>query len=302
MCRATLLLVMIVVTTGCQNTRWQRDGRQSGGPFAQPMPVAPGFAPPNGQPYGVQPGPAAPFPTAPGPGANVNPAPPAPAAPFPSVTPNQPAGNAGPGQTSKFESHWQPAEARAPAKNPPRILLAPPEPLPEEPKTPATTPMAPGSGLPVGIPRFAYVKKGVASGLTPAPDDGLTWLKASQYRTVLHLRTGDGTNADAHRQATEKFGLRYVSLEVSPESLTKESVDQFFQLVRDGQQHPLFVFDRDGTLAGGLWYLWFRLGEELPDDVARIRARTLGLRDDGDEQQRAMWRAVERYLTDLKAR
>jgi hypothetical protein len=72
--------------------------------------------------------------------------------------------------------------------------------------------------------------------------------------------------------------------------------------VRDPQQLPVFVYDRDGALAGGLWYLWFRLVEESPDDVARIRARSLGLREDREGAHRDMWQSVQRYIAEVKSR
>jgi protein tyrosine phosphatase (PTP) superfamily phosphohydrolase (DUF442 family) len=227
------------------------------------------------------------------------------------VPPGPSTDNPGPGISSKYESHWQPAEARTPAKNPPRVLLAPPEPVTDEPapKKPNTSspqeegasPMLPSTSLPVGIPRFAHVKKGVATGLKPTLDDGFAWLKGNQYRTVVHLRL-PGAPDDADRSAAEKRGLRYATLEVSPNALTKDNVDEFFKIVRDAQQHPVLVYDEDGTLAGGLWYLWFRLGEDAPDEVARIRARTLGLREDGEGAHREMWQAVQKYVNDGKAR
>jgi protein tyrosine phosphatase (PTP) superfamily phosphohydrolase (DUF442 family) len=153
------------------------------------------------------------------------------------------------------------------------------------------------SRLPVGISQFAMVKDKVASGARPLLDDGLDWLKEHGYRTVLHLmQPGEDDTAD--RKQVEKRGLQYMSLEVSPDTLTRKTVDEFSRIVGDAAGYPLFVYDRDGALAGGVWYLHFRLVDQMPDDTARVRASGLGLREDRDGAQRAIWLAVQKLLSE----
>ena len=139
----------------------------------------------------------------------------------------------------------------------------------------------------------------IAAGLRPAPDDGFDWLQNNNYRTVVNLRL-PGEDDAADRKEAEKRGLKYASIEIAPNLLTKETVDELFRILRDPQQQPVFVYDRDGALAGGVWYVWFRLIEEAPDDVARIRARTLGLREDRDGTHRDLWQAAQKYLSEMK--
>jgi protein tyrosine phosphatase (PTP) superfamily phosphohydrolase (DUF442 family) len=203
----------------------------------------------------------------------------------------------------RVETNWQQAEAQA---GPPRVQLAVPEPLsPEAPRADnkyyppevkgeankepplARTP----STLPVGIPQFAEVREGVAAGLRPSLDDGLDWLQATGYRTVLHLRL-PGEDDSAERKQVEKRGLTYLSLEVSPQSFDRAKADDFLDIVRASARTPLFVYDKDGSLAGPLWYLYFRSVDNLPADSARQRARTLGLREDRAGTHQAMWLAV----------
>jgi protein tyrosine phosphatase (PTP) superfamily phosphohydrolase (DUF442 family) len=151
--------------------------------------------------------------------------------------------------------------------------------------------------LPVGIPQFAQAKDRVASGLRPTLDDGLDWLQANGYKTVLHLvKPGEEDNAD--RKQVEKRGLRYLRLEVSAQSLTRPLMDEFNRVVTDKALQPLFVYDRDGSLAGGLWYLHFRTFELAADDVARVRAAALGLREDAGGAHRDMWLAIQRLLSE----
>jgi protein tyrosine phosphatase (PTP) superfamily phosphohydrolase (DUF442 family) len=151
--------------------------------------------------------------------------------------------------------------------------------------------------LPVGIPQFAMVNDKVANGLRPMLDDGLDWLKSNDYRTVLHIRK-PGHDDSADRKQVEKRGIRYLTLEVSPETLSRKTVDDFNRLVSDTARYPLFVYDRDGALAGGLWYLYFRLMEHDTDETARVRAARVGLREDREGAHRAMWLAVQKLLSE----
>ena len=151
--------------------------------------------------------------------------------------------------------------------------------------------------LPVDIPSFATAKDRVANGLQPFPD-GIAWLQAHDYRTVLHLRA-PGEDDSAARRQFERRDLRYLSFEVSPNTLTRNVVERFNRAVREESDLPMFVYAKDGALAGGLWYLYFRTAEGLTDERARSEAVRLGFRPDGDGEQRTMWVAVQSYLSNL---
>jgi hypothetical protein len=92
--------------------------------------------------------------------------------------------------------------------------------------------------------------------------------------------------------------LRYVAVEVSPQNLTKEGFDAFIKLIRENAEKGVFVYDRDGSLAGPIWYLYLRWGEFLDDDAAQLRARSLGLQTTRDGAQRDMWLAVQKLLSE----
>jgi protein tyrosine phosphatase (PTP) superfamily phosphohydrolase (DUF442 family) len=321
----TLVTGSVLIYSGCQTCCRQ--------PVATRTTVVPGSAcPPSG---GVLlPAPPAPL-GGPPPGSVVIPPPPSPVGPPPGAQNlgAPPSISRPPGSASqaapRFEANWLPADARsgpAPAKIVPAPVddpllgssgatpsqsapkLYPPEvsdkitgepPLIDE----KTQPAAPPAGLkkaktafPVGIPQFAKAPlDGVWVGLRPSIDDGLDWLAASEYRTVLHLRTpGEPENAD--RKQVEKLGMAYVSIEVSPQTLTREKLDAFAKLVGDAARKPLFVYDQDGSLAGPLWYLYFRKLSGDDDGPARIKADGLGLRADREGQHRLMWLAAQQYL------
>jgi protein tyrosine phosphatase (PTP) superfamily phosphohydrolase (DUF442 family) len=166
----------------------------------------------------------------------------------------------------------------------------------ETPKQPNNGQNPSGSSLPVGIPQFAAVRDQVSAGLKPQVDGGLEWLEANRYKAVLHVHP-PGQDESADRQQVEKHGMKYVSLEVSPQTLSQATVDQFDRQVNDPQNYPLFVYDQDGSLAGGLWYLHFRNVERLTDSAARTRAHRLGLRDDPNGTHADMWLAIQKFLS-----
>jgi protein tyrosine phosphatase (PTP) superfamily phosphohydrolase (DUF442 family) len=201
---------------------------------------------------------------------------------------------------ARVDNRWQPADNG--------IRLGGPEPITgSEPKGPprfyppgktAEPPLNQGTtALPVGIPQFATAIDNVATGLRPSLDDGLDWLQARGFKTVLHIRP-PGADDGTDRKQVEKRGMKYLSLEVSPQSLTKATVEEFGRIVRDTPGQPVFIYDRDGSLAGGLWYLFFRTAMQVSDDVARIRAGALGLREDREGAHRDMWLAIQKYLNE----
>jgi protein tyrosine phosphatase (PTP) superfamily phosphohydrolase (DUF442 family) len=188
----------------------------------------------------------------------------------------------------------------------PTVRLAPPAlstpgpaatkepPAAAEPPPASAAPKDPTPAPPIDIPQFAIVRPNVATGLQPFPD-GVAWLKNNGYRTVLHVRAPGAEDTAARRQF-EKYGLRYLTLDAAPTTLTKETVDSFNRLVGDEANLPLFVYDKDAAVSGGLWYLHFRLVEGWSDEKARAEAARLGFRQEQDDKHRTMWIAVQKLL------
>jgi protein tyrosine phosphatase (PTP) superfamily phosphohydrolase (DUF442 family) len=181
-----------------------------------------------------------------------------------------------------------------PTEPAPSVQLLPPE-KPAAPSPPADVAedRSPTPSLPAGIPRFANVKPRISVGLKPDLD-GWSWLQDKGYRAVLHLQQPG--EDDSHRGVVESRGLKYLSLQVPPQPLTREVVDQFNRIVTDEANQPLFVYDRDGMLTGGLWYLYFRLVDNLPDEEAVARASRLGLSPDKNGEHRVMWVGIQQFL------
>jgi protein tyrosine phosphatase (PTP) superfamily phosphohydrolase (DUF442 family) len=151
-----------------------------------------------------------------------------------------------------------------------------------------------GPSLPVGIADFAQVKPDVTTGLKPDLD-GLGWLKDRGYRTIVFLKK-PGEEDAADRRLVERHGMRFIALQVSPESLNAATVEEFNRTINDPSGRPVFVYDRDGTTSGSMWYLYFRTSDLLGDDEARLRAGRVGLKEKGTPEQMAMWLAVQKYL------
>lgn len=259
------------------------------------------------------------------------PPPPSGAVPPPPAIPGQPSGAVPPPPAADIQQNSYPPSGpstppaspppSAPSAGVPNVQLEAPEPVGSDPARPMPndsppprdttrkyaqqTPEPPAAppakdngaaspAMPVDIPQFTAVKPNVASGQEPFAD-GVGWLKAHGYRTVLHIRAPGADDREA-RRSFEQNGLRYLSLEVSPQTLSKDIVDQFNRSIADPANLPLFVYDKDSSLAGGLWYLHFRLVAKESDENAREDAARLGFRPNDKGPHQAMWLAVQNYL------
>ncbi len=176
-------------------------------------------------------------------------------------------------------------------------------PAPRYPGAPPGMVMNPPNGLPPTsppqrLPDDTGVRLAIPERSPAESAEGVDWLNANGYVAVLYLRA-PGSDDSAERKRIENTrGLKYYTLELSPETLSKDVVEQFSKLVGDSANLPLFVYDKDGILAGGLWYLHFRLVDKLPDDKAIRDAGRLGLQEKGSDEIVAMWLAVQKYLKD----
>lgn len=216
----------------------------------------------------------------------------------------------GPGTATAPPSFPPPSlEPPTSAKPAPEVLF--PDPLPGGSSSRSASPGDPGLGvlggptrpqsaeptrtanaLATGLSGFVKVKDGVASGRKPGLE-GFDALKQSGYRSVIYLHPA-GADVSAAREVAEKRSLHFTAIETTPENLAG-ALRLFNAAVADKATHPLYVYDDDGVRAGALWYLHFRTAETMNDDAARIRAKPLGLTDQGEEAK-AFALATQRYL------
>ena len=220
----------------------------------------------------------------------------------------------------RTETQWQPAEAKEPAPRvdstrdaPLRVNLYAPEPEKEAAKDnyylgppqidkdrkPANDPSLKKPGVTAtfpAIPQFAVVKDNIYAGLRPKLD-GLDWLQTNAVKTVIRVSLyGEDDSAD--RKQVEIRDMHFVAFEVSAQTLTKAKIEEFIKLVGDAGKQGVFCYDKDGSLAGAMWYLYLRHAEFLDDDSAQVRARPLGLQTNLAGQHRDMWIAVQKLLSE----
>jgi protein tyrosine phosphatase (PTP) superfamily phosphohydrolase (DUF442 family) len=295
------LALPLVVVAGCNHC----NPRAQSPCAAQAPVVVPG---PGGGPAPVPPG--APMPRGP----LTDPPPPAPpGGPIQSKSPdfsqdltwkpgNGPTVRLYPPEVDESADNTKKTPAKAPEvfendKPAPRVDFGKPEvPVVDKPAAPKVEAKK-TNPFPVGISQFGQVSDNFAGGLRPSLDDGLDWLRDSGYKVVIYLRAPGEPDA-ADRKQVERRGMRFFSLEVSPETLNKNTVDDFSALVSAQNNQPLFVYDSDGARAGTLWYLHFRLGQKATAEEARRQARVLGLREDREGTHREMWNAAQKFTAD----
>jgi hypothetical protein len=140
----------------------------------------------------------------------------------------------------------------------------------------------------------------VSSGLKPFDVSDVRWLQKKGYAAVLYLHD-PATDDTVDRRVSQKAGMAYHGLVASPARLDRKLYEQFVKLVEDKDNHPLYVYDKDGTVAGGLWYLYFHLHKGDSDEDARAKAKKLGLDfEDDNEPHKTMVTAVQVFVGTYK--
>ncbi|MBN9521801.1 hypothetical protein J0H58_25345 [bacterium] len=173
---------------------------------------------------------------------------------------------------------------------PPSVLGAPGR-APTVTQEPPVAPSAPTDST-AGLPGFVRVKDGMASGRKPALE-GFDTLKRTGFKTLVYLHA-TGADVASIRNVSEKKGLSFTAIETTPERLP-DAAAAFDRALADRSSLPVYVADDDGLRAGALWYVHFRTADQLSPEVARIRARGLGLTDETDEA-RAFWVAIQQHV------
>lgn len=177
----------------------------------------------------------------------------------------------------------------------PEPLTPPPSPepplnIPEKNPPPDVNRRQMNAPSPIDIPGFAEAAPQVAVGQRPFAD-GVEWLAKQGFRTVVHLRSPETDDQAAQRQFEAK-GLRYVSIVVTPQTVGRDTASELQRILAEERNRPVFIFDRDGYLVGGVWYLKLRVIDRLESAKALDEAKRLGLNPDLDAYHRAMWNAV----------
>ena len=88
--------------------------------------------------------------------------------------------------------------------------------------------------------------------------------------------------------------MKYLSLEISAQTLTASLAAEFSRAVAERSARPVFVYDKDGTLAGAMWYTYLRSVDKLSPADAKKRAADFGLKaaETGDHAE--LWTAAQK--------
>jgi uncharacterized protein (TIGR01244 family) len=125
-----------------------------------------------------------------------------------------------------------------------------------------------------GIANYKRIEPGLAAAGTPS-SAALQQLKALGFRTVVDLRTeGEGTAAE--RAAVEAQGLRYVSVPVTPASLSLEDVKAVGAVLDDPAAGPVLLHCASSNRVGAVYGALQALKGRSPAD-AETAAREAGL-------------------------
>jgi protein tyrosine phosphatase (PTP) superfamily phosphohydrolase (DUF442 family) len=144
-----------------------------------------------------------------------------------------------------------------------------------------------------GIRSFAVVEPRLAGGSLPS-DRGWQWLAEQGYRTVLDLRPLDQLRSE-DLAAINSSGLRYVALPTSERQIQDPAhLARFTAEINQDAARPLFFFDRDGSRAAVLWYLFQVVHRRVPLDQAARVASEIGPRDP------SLWDQAARVLEQIK--
>ncbi|HEY2910212.1 MAG TPA: hypothetical protein VGI99_08195 [Gemmataceae bacterium] len=153
-------------------------------------------------------------------------------------------------------------------------------------KPDATATASPSNGL----PGFTQIKEGVATGRKPALD-GFETLKKDGYKSVVFLYA-PGADVAAVRDLAATRGFTFTAIETTPDKLTDAYEQLNKAIAGKTAAQPVYVFDDDGTRAAALWYLHFKSVDLESNDVAKIRAKSLGLADDSE-----FWPTIKQHMS-----
>lgn len=120
---------------------------------------------------------------------------------------------------------------------------------------------------------------GVATGGQP-DSSTLVALARGGLRTVVDLRGTDEARGFAEARVAESLGLRYVTLPVTPATLTDSTFDAFRGLMRAGGAESMFVHCASGNRVGVMMLPWLVLDQHWTVERATPLIDAVGLRSE----------------------
>jgi len=124
------------------------------------------------------------------------------------------------------------------------------------------------------LPRFHKVNDTLYRGGMP-DGDGFALLKDMGIKTVINFR-----NEDDERALVEKLAMNYVHIPLTASrGISDYSIQEFFKVVKNPENHPVFVHCQRGADRTGAMMAFYRIAFEKWDPERAYReARDIGLR------------------------
>jgi uncharacterized protein (TIGR01244 family) len=117
------------------------------------------------------------------------------------------------------------------------------------------------------IPSYRVIEPGVATAGQPAPE-ALRKLKEMGFRTVVNLRT-EREGAAEERPVVEAQGLRYVSVPITPETLSLADVEAVEKVLAESGSRPVLLHCASSNRVGAVWaVIQARKGKSLGEAEA----------------------------------
>jgi len=136
------------------------------------------------------------------------------------------------------------------------------------------------------VPSYRVIEPGLAGAGQPSPE-ALARLKQMGFRTVINLRT-EQEGAAQERPLIEAQGLRYVSVPVTPATLSLADVEAVEKVLADPAARPVLLHCASSNRVGAVWaVIQARKGRSL--EQAEAAGAAAGMRP-------AMQDAVRRLL------
>lgn len=125
-----------------------------------------------------------------------------------------------------------------------------------------------------GVVNYRRLGSGIVSA-GAVSRDAISGLKAAGFKTVIDLRTpAEGT--DEERRLVEGEGLAYVSVPVTPASLSASDVERVRALLEDPAKGPVLLHCASGNRTGAVWAA-IQAGRGLSLEAAEAAGRQAGL-------------------------
>ncbi len=95
-------------------------------------------------------------------------------------------------------------------------------------------------------------------------------IKAAGYQIVVNLAPSDSTNAIPHeKDIVESLGMTYIHIPVPWTKPTSGHLDQFFPIITENAEIPVFVHCAKNMRVSAFMYLYRRVHDRLSDQQAK---------------------------------